>query len=78
MNAFWKGNDATYSAVHYRMRQLLPMECLFFDSTCKGRLEIALRKDSGTLWSEDQQAWFGIEERDYWRLCTSHHVRYDR
>lgn len=53
------------------------MECAFKNETCDGRLEVALRKDSGTLWDERMQAWFGTELRDYWRLCQSHHVRYD-
>jgi hypothetical protein len=71
----------TLSAAHYRARKVLPNSCTLADETCKGRLEVALRKDAppGMLRVESGLRYFiGDEPLDgYIRLCTSHHRRYD-
>lgn len=71
----------TYSAAHYRARKVLPRECLHADGTCKGQLEVALRRDApaGLLREEaDRLYYFGDDPFEgYIRLCNSHHERYD-
>ncbi len=74
----WKGDRVGSSAIHMRLKKILPTVCAFADNSCSGRLDVSLRKDSGTLWDEDEQAWYGTEAQDYWRLCSSHHIRYDK
>jgi hypothetical protein len=69
----------TYAAVHGRMNKILPKVCAMADETCKGRLEVALRYhgDIEVEGSREDGALFSVRVEDYWRLCRSHHARYD-
>lgn len=77
----WRGDEAGYSAVHLRARKVLPLACALADDTCKGRLEVALRHgslpESRRRFSAVKDLWYSTSTDDYWRLCRSHHVRYD-
>ncbi len=74
----WQGDDVGYNGIHKRARVVLPMECEHQDSSCKGRLEVALRQDAAIRkWSDSRQRWFSPDVDDYMRLCKSHHMRYD-
>ena len=74
----------SYQVAHLRARKtLLPKACSQADETCKGRLEVALRKDappgmlrvdgeSGCRYYSGDNSLSG-----YMWLCRSHHSRYD-
>jgi hypothetical protein len=56
----------------------LPNECALADATCCGPLDVALRHDAaGPLRQDDKRGVFSSNVDDYWRLCRSHHNRYD-
>jgi len=78
----WKGEDVSYSGVHYRAALVLPTSCAYADDSCKGRLEIALRHDASAelIRDDDQRGWYYVGDPldGYMRLCCSHHRRYDR
>lgn len=73
----WRGDDVGYSGIHKRARAALPHECALADHTCKGGLEVALRHDAEGPLREDKRGVYSPRLADYWRLCRSHHNRYD-
>lgn len=75
----WLGEDVGYGGIHKRARAGLPLECALADDTCRGRLEVALRHEAtGPLRRDNQgRGWYSPVLEDYWRLCRSHHNRYD-
>jgi hypothetical protein len=78
----WKGQNIGYSGVHYRTELALPMVCAHADSTCKGKLDAALRHDApkDLLRDDDKRGLYyvGPVAAGYIRLCRSHHRRYDQ
>ena len=73
----WRGLDVGYSGIHKRARAALPQECSLADATCRGRLEVALMHDAVGPLREDRRGVYSPRLEDYWRLCRSHHNRYD-
>jgi hypothetical protein len=73
----WRGDDVGYSGIHKRARAVLPRECANADQTCLGRLEVALRSDATGPLRQDKRGWYSASIDDYFRLCRSHHNRYD-
>lgn len=75
----WRGVAVEYNGIHKRARAALPTICALTDSTCVGRLEIALRRDAvGPLRADRHgRGDYSPNVSDYWRLCRSHHNRYD-
>jgi hypothetical protein len=82
-NPAWKGEAASYWAVHTRARTALVGEpCSLADESCRGVLEAAFRHDADSRfvrYLEDGRAYFvGDNPRDGYRiLCRSHHRRED-
>jgi hypothetical protein len=86
----WKGSDIGYVGIHHRLRSRIPEPdiCALVDGTCKGRLAWAFRRQDvpQDQWLYEDMHWRGRVRHvpyttnlaDYWRLCGSHHVRYDR
>lgn len=79
----WVGQEASYNAIHNRARKSLPNECQHGDATCRGLLEVALRRDAPAedlRTSSRGHLYFVGEniEDGYLRLCRSHHRRYDQ
>lgn len=73
----WRGDEVGYSGIHKRAGQLLPDECAMADATCRGKLEVALRHEAQGPLREDRRGAYSPRVEDYWRLCRSHHNRYD-
>lgn len=75
----WKGDDASTSAVHFRAQKMLPRVCALADETCKGRLEASFRRHDTPqeFWIAAPTGPYSTNLDHYWRLCRSHHVRYD-
>lgn len=75
----WKGDAAGYDAVHLRARKVLPRVCALIDETCRGRLEVAFRwhDTPAEAQVETTKGPYSTSIGHYWRLCRSHHVRYD-
>lgn len=70
-----------YARVHKVAGKLLPRECALADATCSGVLAVAFRHDAPPQFTRragGRLFYDGLHLRDgYWRLCTSHHSRYD-
>ena len=77
----WVGEEVSYNGAHNRARLVLPVACEHADDSCKGRLEVALRRDApagGVRVSRRGHRYYVGDARDgYMRLCISHHRRYD-
>ena len=73
----WRGEHVGYSGIHKRARAALPRACALADATCIGQLEVALRHDAAGPLREDRRGMYSPHLEDYWRLCRSHHNRYD-
>lgn len=73
----WRGDEVGYSGIHKRARAALPAECALADNTCNGRLEVALRRDAEGPLRHDKRGLYSSSLDDYFRLCRSHHNRYD-
>lgn len=73
----WQGTQVGYSGIHKRARAALPAICALGDGTCRGGLEVALRRDATGPLREDHRGLYSPLVGDYWRLCRSHHNRYD-
>ena len=73
----WQGSNVGYSGVHKRARAALPLTCSLADDTCCGKFEVALRKDAMGPLRSDKRGVYSPNLEDYWRLCRSHHNRYD-
>lgn len=73
----WRGDDVGYSGIHKRARAVLPRVCALEDGTCHGQLEVALRHEAQGPLREDPRGLYSPRIEDYWRLCRSHHNRYD-
>lgn len=75
----WAGDEVQYGGVHKRARAALPNECALADATCRGHLEVALKHDAVGPLREDVRGrgLYSPRVEDYWRLCRSHHNRYD-
>lgn len=77
----WR-EDVTYTAVHRRLKSVLPQLCAVADDTCKGRVESAFRHDAAPSkhrrYDTAMRRWYSVRVEDYVPLCRSHHIRYDR
>lgn len=73
----WQGDQVGYSGIHERARVALPLSCAHADTTCAGKLEVALRRDAAGPLREDRRGFYSPRIEDYFRLCRSHHNRYD-
>lgn len=75
----WSGDEVGYSGIHKRARAVLPQACALEDETCMGKLEVALRREAvGPFrWDTRGRGRYSPRVEDYWRLCRSHHNRYD-
>lgn len=73
----WAGDDVGYSGIHKRAARALPPVCSMADETCCGHLESALRHDANGPLREDKRGIYSPRIEDYFRLCRSHHNRYD-
>lgn len=77
------GGTITYALVHKRARNALPMECALSDGSCHGRLEVAFAHDTPaefrrrSVYGGREMEW-SVRVEDYFRLCLSHHQRYDK
>lgn len=67
----WAGDDVLYGGIHlwirYNKGLAKDYECSLKDKTCKGRLE-----------HSNISREYRRNLSDWWILCKSHHVRYDR
>ncbi len=82
MTIYAVGSRSEYNRVHGQAREALPSVCEYADETCKGRLECALRKDAPadlvrTVEGRSTRYYIGSISDGYFRLCISHHARYD-
>jgi hypothetical protein len=74
----WKGDEASYGAVHRRARLSLPHKCAAC-GTEDGRLELALLHNvpAEYLKRDGRHGPFSTRPDDYIRLCVTCHRRYD-
>lgn len=78
----WAGNDVGYTGVHRRAKaHLAGKPCAMEDDSCRGIMEVAFRHDAvpADRIRVDRLTGLRYSSRaeDYWRLCHSHHGRYD-
>jgi len=84
-NPDWKGDEVGYGGAHARAKQELANDpCSLADDTCQGQLEAAFKYDAPKEHVRLDQTknkapyYVGPDIREgYWRLCHSHHTRYD-
>lgn len=75
--------EPSITLVHSRASDVLPWFCAMADKTCNGKMDVALRRDApeGLIRrSHSQQGrryFIGDPLVGYFRLCRSHHRRYD-
>lgn len=77
----WAGDEVGNKGMHYRMRGVLPNECSLADSTCVGVLDVSFRWDIASeeaIRRDAQGRAYTTRPSDYWRLCRSHHRRFDK
>lgn len=81
-NAKWQGETIAYRQAHARADSHLFRFCYTADRTCRGRLDTAFRHDAPVEYIRFRKSsrpfYVGPNPEDgYWRLCRSHHQRYD-
>jgi hypothetical protein len=76
----FRPDEMGYQSSHREAgRALAGQPCAFEDETCKGRFEIAYRHDARQALVEARKGMkYSRDPADYFRLCQSHHVRYDK
>lgn len=66
----WAGDDVGYGGLHLRLRSrrgyASVYPCAQADATCRGPMD----------WANISGEYLGTD--DFWPLCRSHHIRYDR
>jgi hypothetical protein len=71
--------EPNYFDIHHWARHDLPLGCALADGSCLDRLEAAFRYDAPAEFVRTDELGrpYSIRVEDYWRLCATHHRRFD-